>query len=105
MSWKNMKVKQKWKWVPEELPESTEELENPARGWLEIYTFQAENGIDPLELRWSLRAGETLALVLINLKAYRERALDDTALENIRSMLSFFMQYQKDIILRPVYDT
>ena len=105
MSWKNMKVKQKWKWMPEELSESTEELENPARGWLEIYTFQAENGIDPLELRWSLRAGETLALVLINLKAYRERALDDTALENIRSMLSFFMQYQKDIILRPVYDT
>ena len=51
MSWKNMKVKQKWEWVPEELPESTEELENPARGWLEIYTFQAENGIDPLELR------------------------------------------------------
>ena len=44
MSWKNMKVKQKWEWVPEELPESTEELENPARGWLEIYTFQAENG-------------------------------------------------------------
>ena len=37
----------------------------------------------------------TLALVLINLKAYRERALDDIALENIRSMLSFFMQYQK----------
>ena len=34
MSWKNMKVKQKWEWVPEELPESTEELENPARGWL-----------------------------------------------------------------------
>lgn len=66
MSWKNMKVKQKWEWVPEELPESTEELENPARGWLEIYTFQAENGINPLELRWSLRTGETLALVLIN---------------------------------------
>lgn len=105
MSWKNMKVKQKWEWVPEELPESTEELENPARGWLEIYTFQAENGIDPLELRWSLRAGETLALVLINIGDYRDCALDDTALENIRSMLSFFMQYQKDVILRPVYDT
>ena len=105
MSWINMKINQKWEWMPEELQESTEELENPARGWLEIYTFQAENGIAPLELRWSLRMGETLALVLINLKAYRERALDDIALENIRSMLSFFMQYQKDVILRPTYDT
>ena len=105
MSWKNMKVKQKWEWVPEELPESTEELENPARGWLEIYTFQAENGIDPLELRWSLRMGETLALVLINIGDYRDCALDDTALENIRSMLSFFMQHKKDVILRPTYDT
>lgn len=98
-----MKIK-KWEWLPEELQESTEEMENPARGWLEIYTFQAENGIDPQELRWSLRKGETLALVLINLRAYRERALDDTALENIRSILSFFMKYKKDVILRPTYD-
>lgn len=99
-----MKTK-KWEWLPEELPESTEALVNPARGWLEIYTFQAENGIDPQELRWSLREGETLALVLINLRGYRDRALDNAALENIRSMLSFFMQYKKDVILRPTYDT
>lgn len=100
-----MKINQKWEWMPEELQESTEELENPARGWYEIYTFRAEDGIHPQELRWSLREGETLALVLIDLGAYRDRALGHEALENIRSILSFFMQYEKDVILRPVYDT
>lgn len=105
MSWINMKINQKWEWVPEELRESTGELRNPARGWYEIYTFRAEDGIHPQELRWSLREGETLALVLIDLRAYRDRALENKALENIRSILSFFMQYQKDVILRPVYDT
>lgn len=100
-----MKINQKWEWVPEELRESTEELKNPARGWYEIYTFRAEDGIHPQELRWSLREGETLALVLIDLRAYRDRALENETLENIRSILSFFMQYKKDVILRPAYDT
>ena len=86
MSWINMKINQKWEWMPEELQESTEELENPARGWYEIYTFRAEDGIHPQELRWSLREGETLALVLIDLGAYRDRALGHEALENIRSI-------------------
>ena len=45
-----MKINQKWEWMPEELQESTEELENPARGWYEIYTFRAEDGIHPQEL-------------------------------------------------------
>ena len=84
-----MKINQKWEWMPEELQESTEELENPARGWYEIYTFRAEDGIHPQELRWSLREGETLALVLIDLGAYRDRALGHEALENIRSILIF----------------
>ena len=100
-----MKINQKWEWMPEELQENTEELENPVRGWYEIYTFRAEDGIHPQELRWSLREGETLALVLIDLGAYQDRALEHEALENIRSILSFFMQYGKDVILRPVYDT
>ena len=100
-----MRIRQKWEWMPEELWENTEELENPARGWYEIYTFRAEDGIHPQELRWSLREGETLALVLIDLRAYRNRALGHEALENIGSILSFFMQYRKDVILRPVYDT
>ena len=80
------------------------EPENPGRGWYGIYTFMVEQSIDPGELRWSLRQGESLALVLLDIHAYRSKLLDEDALGNIRNILSFFMQYKKDVILRPVYD-
>ena len=99
-----MKIRPKWQWTAQELSESAQELDNPARGWYQIYTFLAQDSIDPQELRWSLREGETLALVLIDIQAYQDRPLEETALDHIRSILSFFMEYQKDVILRPVYD-
>lgn len=104
MIWKNMKNRNGWDFRQAELIESLDELENPGRGWYGIYTFPAEESIDPGELRWSLRQGESLALVLIDIHAYRSKLLDEDALGNIRNILSFFMQYRKDVILRPVYD-
>lgn len=104
MLWKNMTNKKSWIFHGEELTESTDTLENPARGWYGIYTFPVQEQIDPEELRWSLREGESLALVLLDIYKYRSMPLDRTALENIRNILSFFMQHKKDVILRPVYD-
>ena len=51
-----------------------------------------------------LREGETLALVLVDIGGFRERPLDLAALENIRKILAFFEQNQRDVIFRPVYD-
>ena len=99
-----MTNKKSWIFHGEELTESTDILENPARGWYGIYTFPVQEQIDPEELRWSLREGESLALVLLDIYKYRSMPLDRTALENIRNILSFFMQHKKDVILRPVYD-
>lgn len=93
-----------WDFQQAELAESLDEQENPGRGWYGIYTFMVEQSIDPGELRWSLRQGESLALVLLDIQAYRSKLLDEDALGNIRNILSFFMQYKKDVILRPVYD-
>ena len=93
-----------WDFRQAELAESLDEPENPGRGWYGIYTFMVEQSIDPGELRWSLRQGESLALVLLDIQAYRSKLLDEDALGNIRNILSFFMQYKKDVILRPVYD-
>ena len=104
MIWKNMKNRNGWDFRQAELTESLDELENPGRGWYGIYTFPVEESIDPGELRWSLRQGESLALVLIDIHAYRSKLLDEDALGNIRNILSFFMQDRKDVILRPVYD-
>lgn len=104
MLWKNMINRNGWDFRQAELTESLDEPENPGRGWYGIYTFMVEQSIDPVELRWSLRQGESLALVLLDIHAYRSKLLDEDALGNIRNILSFFMQYKKDVILRPVYD-
>ena len=104
MLWKNMINRNGWDFRQEELAESLDELENPARGWYGIYTFVVQDSINPEELRWSLRDGELLALVLLDISIYRSMQLDENALNNIRSILSFFMYYKKDVILRPVYD-
>ena len=104
MLWKNMINRNGWDFRQAELAESLDEPENPGRGWYGIYTFMVEQSIDPGELRWSLRQGESLALVLLDIHVYRSKLLDEDALGNIRNILSFFMQYKKDVILRPVYD-
>ena len=104
MSWKNIMNKNNWVFQQVELIESNVCLENPGRGWYGIYTFVVQDSINPEELRWSLRDGELLALVLLDISIYRSMQLDENALNNIRSILSFFMYYKKDVILRPVYD-
>ena len=83
---------------------------------MSVWKIQAEDGMESIrfvvsgfhkiqkELRWSLRDGELLALVLLDISIYRSMQLDEDALNNIRSILSFFMYYKKDVILRPVYD-
>ena len=96
--------KKRWIFQQAELTESRDSLENPARGWYGIYTFPVQELIDPEELRWSLREGESLALVLLDIHKYCNMPLDERALSNIRSILSFFMRYKRDVILRPVYD-
>ena len=104
MNWKNMMNKKRWIFRQGELAENRSCLENPARGWYGIYTFPVQETINPEELRWSLREGESLALVLLDIYKYCSMPLDETALNNIRDILSFFVHYKKDVILRPVYD-
>lgn len=90
--------------IPQEFEESTEELQNPVRGWYTIYPFLIEKSINPEELKWCLRDQESVALVQLNLGAYREKPLDFFALKNCKEILQFFKHYGKDVILRPVYD-
>ena len=103
MNWKNMMNKKRWIFRQGELAESRSCLENPARGWYGIYTFPVQETINLEELRWSLREGESLVLVLLDIYKYRSMPLDETALNSIRDILSFFVHYKKDVILRPVY--
>lgn len=42
--------------------------------------------------------------MLVDVGGFRERPLDLATLENIRKILAFFEQNQRDVIFRPVYD-
>lgn len=96
--------KTKWSFQKADLTESTEELKNPARGWYQIYPFQAEKKPDLRALSWCSTSGDSIALVIIDVGAYKEKPIDEMALEHIRSILRFFSENQYDIVLRIAYD-
>lgn len=86
------------------LQEAAENVPNPGRGWYRIYTYILGGGED-CGLPPVLYEGETLALVLIDIGAYRERPLEEECLELIHRILDCFAASGRDIILRIVYDT
>lgn len=104
MIWKYGKKRPICHFQKEELEEETAYIPSPLRGWYSIYTFPVEEKIDPEELKWSLREEETLALVLFDIHSFSDRIFDGTALDNMRDILGFFAENNKDVILRPVYD-
>ena len=101
---KFFKPKVNWKFQKADFVETTEELNNPARGWYSIFPFFVEEEPDFDKISWCADSTDTLALVIINIGAYRERLLDIQAMKNIRSILSYFKRYSYDIILRIAYD-
>ena len=87
-----------------DLTESTAALQNPARGFYRLYSFLAENEPDLESVKWSLDETATLALVIIDIGAYREKKLDQPAIEHMKAILDFFAERKLDIILRIAYD-
>lgn len=86
------------------LREAAGDVPNPGRGWYRIYTYILGEGGN-YELPPALYEGETLALVLIDIGAYRERPLTEESLEMLHRILGCFAAGGRDIILRIVYDT
>ena len=101
---KLFKPKVNWKFHKAEFTETTEVLNNPARGWYHIFPFFVEEEPDFEKISWCADSTETLALVIINIGAYREQLLDVQAIKNIKSILSYFKRYSYDVILRITYD-
>lgn len=87
-----------------EFREASGNVPNPGRGWYHIYTYtlgeDANGDLPPV-----LYEEETLALVLIDISAYKEQPLGDEVLTQIDRILKCFVEGGKDIILRVVYDT
>ena len=106
MIWKfdRNKKENEWEFKAGSLQEAEKAKKNSLRGWYSIYTFRAEEPVNEEELKWSIRKDETLALVLFDIGAYREKELNELALKNMDVVLSFFTEQEKDILFRPVYD-
>lgn len=85
--------------------EIADEITNPERGWYQIHTFKLGEEIDLTDHEYTLNSTDTLALVLIDISAYRDRKLDDVALRGLRRIFDFFRDYRLDMIVRVVYDT
>lgn len=92
-----------------QLLESAKPLSNPGGGWYHVYTFQAqppEDGRPVEEEIWLDDAckEEILALVLVDIGAFRSSELSEDALCHISRIMEFFRSSQKQMILRFVYD-
>lgn len=86
------------------LRESSEELRNPGRGWYQIHTFSMEDSLSIEELEWCVEKEDALALVLIDIGAYREKPLSGECLTLIDRIFDCFVAFEMDIILRVIYD-
>lgn len=85
--------------------EITDELTNPYRGWYQIHTFKLDEDLTMADREYTLNATDTLALVLVDIGAYRDKPLDRHALDNLDMIFEFFRDYRLDMIVRVVYDT
>ena len=87
------------------LKESTRALKNPGCGWYHIYTFDLSKKSSNESFYIDCEE-EELVLLLIDIHAFRGcEQIPKEALEWFSSILTFFEQHDKGIILRIVYDT
>lgn len=90
---------------PAKLERNPVDFPNPCRGWYRIYTFCPQEQREE-ELVWlPMEETETLALVRLDIGAFRQREIDAGTLGFVEKIFERFMQAGKDMILRILYDT
>ena len=86
------------------LAETREKIKNPGRGFYEIHTFVLGQAWDLDNLRWCIKDRHSLALVMLDIRAARDRELTAEELSGIAAMLGAFGSLGTDVLLRVVYD-
>ena len=88
--------------------ESAMELQNPGRGFYQIYRFMImDKAVDYSRHVQELYLGDEstrLSLVEINLQAYRKGEITGTGIGNMKSLFRALGQIGKQLIVRFVYD-
>ncbi len=94
--------------IPETFEESSRPLENPNRGFYRIHGFSIQD--EPADYAalvnrlYSEDAGASLALIEINLLAYRSGEISQAGLENIDALFRALSGGGKQLIVRFLYD-
>lgn len=101
---KLLKRKPSWEFKEAELAENTKYLGNPGCGWYHIHAFSLDTEPDMEELYWCVCKEDTLALVILDIGAYREEPLPEIVLDRTEEILDFFRKQEKELIVRVVYD-
>lgn len=89
---------------------TTELLANPYQGFYQIHGYlltpdvSADNLQNQLQEDYKHHTADPLTLIEINLRRYQNQDLDQSALEQVDQILSFWEEKQFQIILRPLYD-
>lgn len=98
-------------YTPVEYPESARYLDNPYMGFYHIYGYTLKDQIVyetpekvPNVPKPEDRPEERLVQVQINLRAFRDRPLTDTALSQLDTILSAWYDTEYSLLLRFLYD-
>lgn len=97
-----LRKNRKRKFQKNRLHESLEQIKNPGRGWYRIYTYDLAQELPEPYIACE---EETLALLLIDIGAFKNERIPESALVYLEKILGFFEKNEKKVILRPVYDT
>jgi len=97
--------KEAWTFQAAQLRETAEELDDPRRGWYQIYPFKAERPLEEQSRTWYFEGAQQLAFLMVDIGAYRARAFDEETLANLRKALCFLRDQGKELIIRAAYDT
>ena len=93
---------------PVRFTESSRKLNNPNRGFYFIHDFWiSDEEMDCVRLvdeKFGMNADTELALIQICLQDYREGAITEAGLSNIRSLFETLKSVDKQLIVRFVYD-
>ena len=97
-----LRKNRKRKFQKNRLHESLEQIKNPGRGWYRIYTYDLAQELPEFYIACE---EETIALLLIDIGAFKNEHIPESALVYLEKILGFFKKNEKKVILRPVYDT
>ncbi len=100
-----LRGREDWTFQAAELRETTEELDNPRRGWYQLYPFRLDRPLEEQSGAWYFEQSRQLAFLMVDIGAYRARPIDDQALANLRKALRFFHDQGKELLIRAAYDT